>query len=168
MTALLCQRVHISLYLNGQSRLFKELLSLSARNDAVGVGLHCPELGHVVVELFLGDDPDIVGVLLLVAALPVAALLLRAEKLPVLVVVAVSWPTEGVRPRGLESGGAGPGALTARPGGDRVLLTVSLPLLPPPRHWGPGQGRAGWLDPAWKNKQFFIFLSVCPGLTCLQ
>lgn len=75
VTALLCQRVHISLYLNGQSRLFKELLSLSARNDAVGVGLHCPELGHVVVELFLGYDPDLIVVLVLVAGLPVAALL---------------------------------------------------------------------------------------------
>ena len=65
VTALLCQRVHISLYLNGQSRLFKELLSLSARNDAVGVGLHCPELGHVVVQLLLGDDPDVLRFIIL-------------------------------------------------------------------------------------------------------
>ena len=40
------------------------------------VGLHRSELRHVVVELLLGDHPDVVGVIILVTTLPVTALLL--------------------------------------------------------------------------------------------
>ena len=74
--------------------------------------MHGLELGDIVAVLLLGDHPDVLVLLLLVAASPnlkrvlnlfqmnlthhLTALLFSPQKLPVLIVSTMAWPGEGI------------------------------------------------------------------------